>query len=59
MRILPRKAPDQEVIPGEIDPATERRTHRRIEVTVEREVLSILVRRPAAMNADESEKDDR
>jgi hypothetical protein len=59
MRILPRKARDQEVIAGKIDPATERRVHRRIEVTVEREVLSILVRRLAAKNADESEKDDR
>jgi hypothetical protein len=54
MKIEPRRAPlaeeaaHQEDTTPEISPRTERRAYRRTTVTVERETLSILMRRPVA-----------
>lgn len=62
MRILPRRTeraketPHHEDTTKEFAAGTEGRVVRRIEVTVEREILSILVRRAPPVKADEAGK---
>jgi hypothetical protein len=52
MRMLPRKESTAENTPQEVGTGTERRVLRRTEVTVEREVLSILVPAQIEVNAE-------